>query len=241
LPQRSQCLKTAAAAQRHAHPTRVRPKPPPACRNTACARVAVPVACPVGRWPAVYEPYPQCIAVLMGHAQRSGSSRWVKPSISRLATFPGSGPFSQPSIGPNSHSSGLFSPPEPRYLRYPAVSRQIVPTTPASRPPTTAASGVIGRWLGGRARPAGQLTFAASGRGLGRGASQRLHCAGDSAAGQACHQPDNDAEHLMGDHGAVHVLEQEPTEAADTAARPLPSSSARSSRRQRARQRPVHI
>src|SRR5690348_11647581 len=86
------------------------------------------------------------MAVLSGHAHRSGSSRPVKPSISRLATFPGSEAFSQPSIGPNSHSSGLFLPPVPRYLRYPTVSRQIVPTTPARRPPTTAASGVIGRF-----------------------------------------------------------------------------------------------
>src|SRR5215831_17022574 len=84
------------------------------------------------------------MAVLTGQAQRSESSRPVKPSITRLPTFPGSGAFFQPSTGPNSHSSGRFLPPARRYLRYSTASRQTVPTPPAKRPATTAASGVIG-------------------------------------------------------------------------------------------------
>jgi hypothetical protein len=76
--------------------------------------------------------------------QRSGSSRWVKPSITRFATCPGSGAFSQPSIGANSYASGLSSPPARRYLRYRTVSMLTVPMAPARRPPTMAVSGVIG-------------------------------------------------------------------------------------------------
>src|SRR6516165_10605815 len=80
----------------------------------------------------------------MSQAELSGSSRLVKPSISRLATWPGSGAFCQLSIGANSHASGLSVPPARRCLRYATVSRKTVPTAPASRPATTAPSGVSG-------------------------------------------------------------------------------------------------
>src|SRR6516162_6794607 len=80
----------------------------------------------------------------MSQAELSGSSRLVKPSISRLATWPGSGAFCQLSIGANSHASGPSVPPARRCLTYATVSRQTVPTAPASRPATTAASGVSG-------------------------------------------------------------------------------------------------
>src|SRR5215469_916791 len=82
--------------------------------------------------------------VLTGKAHRPGSSRCVKPSITRLATWPGAGAFSQLSIGANSHASGSSVPPERRYFRYSTASRQTVPTAPATMPPTTAASGVSG-------------------------------------------------------------------------------------------------
>src|SRR5215469_7567951 len=82
--------------------------------------------------------------VLTGKAHRSGSSRCVKPSITRLATCPGSGALSQFSTGANSHASGFSVPPERRYFRYCTASRQTVPTTPARMPPATAASGVSG-------------------------------------------------------------------------------------------------
>ena len=54
----------------------------------------------------------------MGKAQRSGSLRWVKPSMTRLATCPGSGACSQVSTGANSHFSGLSLPPARRSFRY---------------------------------------------------------------------------------------------------------------------------
>ena len=82
------------------------------------------------------------MAVLMGQAQRSGSSRWVKPSIRRLATCPGAGAFSQLSTGANSQSSGPSCAARAAVLQVLDASRQTVPTAPASRPATTAASGV---------------------------------------------------------------------------------------------------
>src|SRR5271155_621258 len=84
------------------------------------------------------------MAVLIGQAERSGSLRWVKPSMRRLATCPGAGAVSQPSIGANSQASGLLVPPARRYFRYCTASRPTVPTAPASRPAATAARGVIG-------------------------------------------------------------------------------------------------
>ena len=84
------------------------------------------------------------MTVLTGKAHRSGSSRCVKPSITRLATWPGAGALSQLSTGANSHASGSSVPPERRYFRYCTASRQTVPTTPARMPPATAASGVSG-------------------------------------------------------------------------------------------------
>src|ERR1700733_10323728 len=83
------------------------------------------------------------MAVLTGKAQRSGSSRPVNPSITRLATCPGAGALSQLSTGATSQASGLSWPPFRRYRTYWTASRQTVPTTPARTPPATAANGVI--------------------------------------------------------------------------------------------------
>src|SRR5580693_6575436 len=84
------------------------------------------------------------MAVLTSQAERSGSLRWVKPSMTRLATCPGAGAVSQLSTGANSQAGGLLVPPPRRYFRYWTASRQMVPAAPASRPPVTAARGVSG-------------------------------------------------------------------------------------------------
>src|SRR5580658_7701308 len=87
------------------------------------------------------------MTVLTGKAQWSESFRLVKPSITRLATCPGSGALSQLSTGANSQASGLSVPPARRLFRYWTVSRQTVPTAPASRPAAMAARGVSGCFL----------------------------------------------------------------------------------------------
>src|SRR6185437_8965537 len=94
--------------------------------------------------------------VLISQAERSGSLRWVKPSMTRLVTCPGSGAVSQFSTGANSQATGLSVPPVRRYFRYWTASRQTVPTAPASRPAATAVSGIIGFF---RTRMAGLLSL----------------------------------------------------------------------------------
>jgi hypothetical protein len=88
-------------------------------------------------------PYPQCMMLLTRAARLSGSSRWKRPSNTRLPTCAGAGACSQVWMSAeNSHRPTSLLPPPLRYSAYNSASMARVPIVPATNPRVMAPSGV---------------------------------------------------------------------------------------------------